>query len=546
MTSFLYFICSFSGGVFILLLEIIDLKMEYGVKELFTIPSLQVHSQDKIGIIGTNGCGKSTLLDIIAGRIEPQDGYTILYHDFEYIQQLSNDYECEISSFQENKWGIVNNPQSGGEITRAKIAGAMSSKAKLLLCDEPTSNLDETSIKLLEDALVNFNGGILLVSHDRKLLNTVCNYIWEIDNGKINIYRGNYDDFKEQRNNTRKNAQKEYEKYVNKKNSLEKAAREATHKAAGMKSAPKRMGNSEARLHKMSVRQKAGEASGVAKQYKKRLDRLEVKDRPKQDIKYKMTVTNDMKKISKTAVRVEHLTFSYDDNVILNDISLYVGRGQRIAITGANGSGKSTLLNAIVNKYKGTVISPNYTVGYFCQNIHDMNEDITIFDYIMDNSNQPQHVVRTVLGHLGIKREDVYKKLKVLSGGERCKVKLCQLIVDGCSLLILDEPTNYLDIYVLEALENMLATYDGTLIVVSHDRYFIDRVTNKEMRIEKGSLIDAEKQRQMNKKNINERVLLEFRRTQLIHMKSDQISEEKKNIYETELAEITRQLEDMQ
>jgi macrolide transport system ATP-binding/permease protein len=247
-----------------MLVNISNLYMEYGEKKLFYIKSQQIYSNDKIGIVGDNGAGKTTLLDIIAKKTKAIKGKVDVHGTLSYIEQLEFDTDRDTYAEVSYKWK-VNNPYSGGEITRNKISRALGSKADLLLCDEPTSNLDENGIMQLEKALNHYKGAFMMVSHDRMLLDAVCNTIWEIYHGQVNVYRGNYSDFKREKNKIMQNKQKEYDKYIHEKKSLERAITDWSTKAGGMTHTPSRMGNSEARLHRMDVRQRAGKVSNAAK-----------------------------------------------------------------------------------------------------------------------------------------------------------------------------------------------------------------------------------------------------------------------------------------
>ena len=186
-------------------------------------------------------------------------------------------------------------------------------------------------------------------------------------------------------------------------------------------------------------------------------------------------------KQGKIAIAVEDLSFSYGQKKIIDDLSFYVETGERIAISGSNGSGKTTLLNCIAQNRLGVRIAPSAEIGYFKQGSSDLEEESSILDFVMRTSRQPEHMTRTILAGLGIKRDDVYKKISVLSGGERCKVSLSSLVCRNPSIMLLDEPTNYLDIFVLSALEEMLESCESTLLLVSHDRFFRSKVTEREI-----------------------------------------------------------------
>jgi macrolide transport system ATP-binding/permease protein len=431
------------------------------------------------------------------------------------VPQLAENMKGGISDISGEEWNVLESANSGGEITRKKLAQAFSTSSELLLCDEPTTNLDEDGIAQLENSLMSYGGSILLISHDRALLDKVCNKIWELEDGALTEYHGNYSDYKTQKDIENKTAWDQYDKYVAERKHLQGALINRRSKAKSMKNPPKRMGNSEARLHRQDVRQRAGKVEQASTQIKRRLLRLETKDKPKEEASFKMSANISREYVSKTAVSVDRLSFSYGAREVLKDISLKVKRGEKVAVTGANGSGKSTLLNCIYNECDGVRTAPGAKLGYFRQDLKNLNDDDTVLYSVKKESTMPEHIIRTVLGRLGMRRDEVFKKIGVLSGGERCKTSLAKLICGGYPILLLDEPTNYLDIYVLEALEEMLEGFDGTVILVSHDRYFRKKITGREVELKSHLLFEKNKNAPIKKKDKNT-MLLEMEKADLI------------------------------
>ncbi len=508
--------------------------MEYGERRLFLIKALTVYSNDKIGIIGENGAGKTTLLDIIAGNMQPSAGSAAAYGPVSYINQNVTDIPDKEETDEKYQWQVPGNPYSGGEVMRAKIADALAKRSDILICDEPTSNLDEKGIRKLEDALTTFKGAVLLVSHDRKLMDKVCSKIWEIRDGRITVINGNYSTFKQQQEQIRQNQQKEYDQYIRTKKSLEQALQDRSGKAQSMTKTPARMGNSEARLHRMDVRQRAGKVSGSAGNIKSRLDKLEAKDKVKAETNYRFKANVNIQKAGRTVVSVNGLSFSYGRTEILWDISFRVNRGDRVCITGDNGSGKTTLLDCIARGHETVRINPQDEIGYFDQNSLGLDDDKNILEWVMQTSRLPEHLSRTVLAELGIRRENVYKQIRMLSGGERSKTALAALLCRQCSLLILDEPTNYLDIYMLEALERMLTAYEGTLIFVSHDRRFRQNIASRILHLDNGRL--AEKDLCLKKESGEVKTQIT-----LMELKAEALIESKKRVCEAEHEKIERE-----
>lgn len=489
--------------------------MEFGDRQLFHIKQEKIYSEDKIGIVGPNGAGKTTLMEILAGRIEPVGGSFTMNVPFVYIPQLT-EYENSVPASREFKmWKVPKDPKSGGEVTRKKIASALSGDSQILLCDEPTSNLDQDGVEKLENTLKRYDGTVIIISHDRALLDKVCNKIWEINDGKFKVYNGNYSEYHRQRELEQKIKHDEYNNYLTEKKHLEEAISNRARKAKSMKNPPKRMGNSEARLHRMEVRQRAGKVEQASKQIRRRLERLEEKERPEKEISFKMTANTTDTYIKSNIIRVNDLSFAYCDKKILDEVCLNITKGEKVAITGNNGSGKSTLLNCIYDRHDGVYIPKGVDVGYFRQNTVDLEDHSTILESVKKFSTMPEYMTRIVLARLGIRREDVYKKIGILSGGERCKVSLATLICRRCPVLLLDEPTNYLDIYVLEALEDMLSEFDGTLVFVSHDRYFREKIATREV-IVKDNKIEEKIKAKPKTVDSTQKMLLEMEKTDLI------------------------------
>ena len=407
----LFFGC-LSEVFFILVIDIKNLSKEFGERKLFAIPSLAVYSGAKIGIVGENGAGKTTLLGIIAKQISPTEGRVEVNGHLSYITQSATERPSRDGMREKYQWLVPDIPKSGGEIMRAKIAEALAENSDILICDEPTSNLDEAGIRQLENVLNGLKTTVLMVSHDRELMDKVCSEIWEIKDGEVRVFSGNYSAFKAQQAKERQNQQKEYDKYIRTKQSLEQAAADRTRKAYGMTKTPTRMGNSEARLHRMDVRQRAGKVSARAGNIQSRIDKLEAKQEVKAETHYKFSANHDGRKAGKYAVVVEDLCFAYGQREVLKHVSFRVQTGERICVTGVNGSGKSTLLSCIVQGKAGIRVSPALDIGYFDQNCQILNEDDSILSYVMRQSQLPEHMTRTVLAEFGIRRDDVYKHIR--------------------------------------------------------------------------------------------------------------------------------------
>lgn len=500
---------------------------EYILKDI----NFTIEEKDKIGLVGVNGAGKSTIIRMLLDRerIDGAEdnlnevgnivkspsmkiGYLSQNHEFSdekntiYEEMMSvfaeereiwhelqkvnlllgtaeNDEleklinkSAELSSLYEAKGGydieykikqiltglelteeyynLVLKDLSGGEQTRVSLAKLLLSEPDLLILDEPTNHLDLVSIEWLEDYLKRYAKAFLLVSHDRIFLDNVCNKIFEIENKKLHKYDGNFSAFIIQKEMILKGEMKRYEKEQEKIKKMEEYI----------------------------DRFRAGIKARQAKGRQKILDRIERMDDPvfnPQRMKLKFetdTITGD------NVLKVNGISKSFDNKKVLNNVSFQLFRGERVGIIGKNGIGKSTLLKILVNKLKqdsGTVeFGSRVKVGYYDQNHMDLTPANNILQEINNSLNLTEEYLRTLAGAFLFSGDDVLKKVEKLSGGEKVRVSFLKLYMQRANFLILDEPTNHLDIYSIEVLEDALEDFDGTMLVVSHNRHFLDTVCN--------------------------------------------------------------------
>jgi len=464
-----------------LILEALNIKKYYGDRLIISIDNLKIQSGDKIGIVGQNGAGKTTLLNILTGEIAVDEGIVKRYCDIAYIKQFS-DENIKADAKILKEFGVHDKLEcsqvSGGENTRLKIADAISRNCALIFADEPTSNLDYKGIETLKQKLVQTET-LLLISHDRNLLDVLCNKIIEVKDGKLSFYEGNFSSYQEQRRLKTERERFEYAEYVSTKTRLEDAIRDRQSRSKSIRKAPKRMGNSEARLHKGKTSEKKKKIDNASSIIKTRLEKLDVKEKPRElpEIKLDFSLTNPPK--NKVIISCDNLSFSYGSNKIFDNTSFKVYNGIKTAIVGDNGAGKTTLLNLINNRCNQVYIVPKAVLGYFYQGFENLDYNKTVLENVMQDSIQEEAVTRTILSRLLISGDNVHKKINVLSGGERIKVSFAKLFVSNANVLIFDEPTNYLDMMSLESLENMLCDYEGTILFVSHDNAFVNKVANR-------------------------------------------------------------------
>lgn len=504
---------------------------------LFNDISLQINKGDKIGLVGKNGAGKSTLLKLLAGVDQPSEGkihkpsdYNIgfLTQDividsdqsvFEYLKTSNelltrlnsridkinhdlversdyesesylalldelNDLNLEFSindgfqweekitntlkglGFQESELAQSLNTFSGGWKMRAELAKILVNNPDIILLDEPTNHLDIISISWLENYLKTFDGAVITISHDRLFLDNVTKRTLEISKGKILDFAYSYTKYKEVR------------------------AEELERLAGAKKQQDKDIKHAEELINKFRAKKnKAAFAQSLIKKIEK-TERIEVDNDQitGMSIHFPLSVQP-----GKWVLQMENMGKSYGDKLLFKEVNLTVGRGEKIALLGANGMGKSTLLKRIMGKIEGegeVDYGHNVNIAYFAQDqAESLNKNKTVYETVDEIAKDDiRKSLRQVLGAFLFRGEDVDKKVGVLSGGERTRLALCQLLLSPSNFLILDEPTNHLDIQSKEILKKALQSYEGTFIVVSHDREFLDGLTNRIWDIEDKSL----------------------------------------------------------
>lgn len=543
-----------------LLIEAGNIKKYFGERLILDIKNLKIYSEDRIGVVGLNGMGKTTLINILCKKLIPDEGWVNAYEAYSYIGQLEEAETKEVKKETASKFGINDTWKdfmSGGEKTRFKIAEVLDENSKIIFADEPTSNLDIEGVKLLEKRFAEYEGALVVISHDREFLDKTCNKILEIENCKIRVYNGNYTDYKVQKEMERERSKFEYEQYEKDKKRLEDAIDEAKSKVKTMKKAPSRMGNSEARLHKMGNQKAKSNLDKAIKGMKSRIEHLEVKEKPKEISKIKLDALSTSELYSKILISGKNINKDFDKRVIFNNAEFSIYNGSRTALIGPNGSGKSTLIKMIINGDEAIKKASGLKVGYFSQDMDILDKELSIIENVMKDSIYDETFARIMLSRLLFKREEIYKKVSILSGGERVKVSFAKMFLQDINLLILDEPTNYLDIYSLEALEEALKDYDRTLLFVSHDRRFVSSVAdniiaidNKKLETFQGSYDDyiEKKERKIDtsKEEIEKRIfVLQNKLSELIGRLSMPSKKDDVKELDREYKEVLKELQEL-
>ncbi|WP_071396563.1 Msr family ABC-F type ribosomal protection protein [Bacillus tuaregi] len=464
-----------------------NIEINYLDRKVLEIERLAVHQFDRIGIVGKNGAGKSTLLKLLAGIVQPSSGNVKKYVDFAYFDQLTTPDKTEVDYELKGKLSIPETEVenfSGGEQTRLKLAQIFSNYHEGLLIDEPTTHLDADGIQFFIEELTYYYGALILVSHDRYVLDKLVTKIWEVEDGKVKEYTGNYSDYVAQKKLQKRQQQEQHERYVKEKSRLMKAAEEKMKKADKITQENGRMSKKEtkAKANKMfmtkskDTSQKA--VQRAAKAMEQRVEQLEAVEAPKEEQIIRFHQSNALQLHNKFPIMADRLTLKMGEKTLLKEASFQFPLGKTIAITGKNGSGKTTLLRHIIQCGKGITISPKAVMGTYEQMDYQFKKDESVLDYMKDRSEYDESKIRSVLHSMSFTGNDLKKNVRHLSGGEAIRLVLCQLFLGRYNILVLDEPTNFLDVFCIEALERFIKGYEGTILLVSHDQTFIECVAD--------------------------------------------------------------------
>ncbi|MDG5471870.1 ABC-F type ribosomal protection protein [Jeotgalibacillus sp. ET6] len=445
-----------------LLLEANKLKKSVKDVLLFEAEQLRIYRGDRIGLTGRNGSGKTSLLSILSGHAKAESGSIISDASCHLLPQLKR----------------TDTTKSGGEITQEYINYALSVKTDILFADEPTTNLDMTRLAHLEQQLNRFQGALVLVSHDRKFLDALCTKIWEIDDQKIKEYKGNYTAYAALKEQEKRQHEEAYDQYVKKKKQLEEAIRKKELRAERATVKPKD-GGVQATNSKPYFAKKQKKLQKTASTLETKIEQMEEVEKPRHHAPIKMNLPNEEAITNRNVVTVDSYEQWAGSRLLYRTSPFRIRGGEKIAIIGENGSGKTTFLRSLMGTEPEASFSPSVKAGYFSQNLDILKRDQTILENVMESSVHPQDLIRTVLARLHFYKDEVFKPIHVLSGGERVKAAFAKVFLSDLNLLILDEPTNYLDIEAVEALEELLIDFSGTVLFVSHDRRLIEKVAEK-------------------------------------------------------------------
>jgi ATP-binding cassette subfamily F protein 3 len=511
-----------------------NVEKSYGPHDVLKGTTWQHNPGEHVGLVGRNGAGKTTLFRLLLKQEEPDHGQIIRasgltmghvgqhldaepgiglfdyvetafenvldierkmraiehdladatkpaaehdrllhkYSELQHLFELADGYtlHSEVErvlhgvGFVEADWERPIAEFSGGQQNRAMLARVLLTKVDLLLLDEPTNHLDLKGIEFLEEFLQSFNGSYLLISHDRTFLNRTVTKIVELAHGKLTEYHGNYERFLQLREERIEKMTVDYERQ---QELIEKT-------------------------QDFIRRNIAGQKTKQAKSRRKMLNKLDEVERPETDETFANFRLDAGPRSGAIAMSVDRLGAGYGETEVVHELSMTVRRGERYAIMGPNGSGKSTLLKTFAGRLQplegAVTYGHNVQVGYYDQTLGDLNPEGKVIDEVWNlDHSQTEEQVRSYLAQFSFFDDDVFKKTRDLSGGEKGRLALAKIMYAGGNLMLLDEPTNHLDVYTREALEEALEQFTGALIVVSHDRYFIDRVAENIIIVEDGA-----------------------------------------------------------
>ncbi|QEA01247.1 ABC transporter ATP-binding protein [Lysinibacillus fusiformis] len=469
------------------LLKLQNISFEIKDTFLFEHVTATVKQGEVIGIIGRNGAGKSTLLQFIRGMLVPTTGEikgleTVKTAIVE--QELAHFTRMEITAREADllsKWKVPNLPfeaLSGGEKLKMRLAEGFSQGAQILMLDEPTNHLDEQSTTFLIKQVQNYKGTIIVVSHDRYFLDSVATKIWSIEDKKLIEHNGNYSNYMAEREHRRLTQQRAYDKQQKNIERIEAQMQELTAwSQKGHAQSTKLEGFKE--YHRVKAKRLDSQVKSKKKRLEAELEKAKVEAvKPESEIRFSLG-TNQ--RVGKRFLETKNVSLRFDDRLLFKDVNVTAQFGDKIAVTGTNGSGKTSFLKVILGQLKaeGEVwVSPAANIGYLTQEVFVLPLDQTPEQYFYQETFEERGKVRNLMKNLGFTSTHWTSSIGEMSMGERVKCKLMAYIVADKNVLILDEPTNHLDLPSREQLEQTLAQYNGTLLVVSHDRYFLDKVTN--------------------------------------------------------------------
>lgn len=472
-----------------------SISITFGDNEILQNVNVDIPANAVIGIVGGNGEGKSSLLTVLSKEALPSIGKvewigktpSISYFKQEDEQFDQTEYEHDERSYF-SKWTVPEEREyahlSGGEKMKRRLSRVFAENSQVLLLDEPTNHLDQDSLSFLQKQILSHSGTCILVSHDRYFLDEVADYIWEVENKNLTVYTGNYSTYRDKKAERLLTQRRLYDAQQSKIQQVEKQITELKNWSTKAHAE-----STKQEFNKEYYRVKAKKMDVQIRSKKKRLELELTKntvDKPDQEKEVSFSIDGNKKK-GKRVIEVKNLRKDFEKRTLFQNASFTILAQERLGLLGSNGSGKSTFFRMLLGEesFQGELWkTESMNIGYLRQTVFDLPEDQTPFEFFGPTDFKARGLIQTLMTNLGFSKEHWSRPISTMSMGERVKLKLMEFMLDQKDVLLLDEPTNHLDLPSREQLEKTLSTYPGTILLVTHDRYFLEKLTNKLLVIE--------------------------------------------------------------
>ncbi|PFP23188.1 ABC transporter ATP-binding protein [Bacillus sp. AFS073361] len=525
-----------------IVLKVIDIEKSFHLKKVLDNIHFDIKNGERIGLVGYNGTGKTTLANILFGKMAPEKGIVEKSKDLT-IGYLSQSIDYQVSDFQQSLSGntkshllehasmlgltkVFNWEEerlehlSGGEKLKLALAMVWASKPDFLILDEPTNHLDYKGIEWLVSELEKFRGPVLIISHDRHFLDKTVTRIFELENSKINFYNGNYSDYQKEKKLRLENERHKYDVQQQKikdvetqitqlKSWSEKAHRESTKKGKG----PSKRQNGFKEYHRVKAKKTDNQVKSKMKRLQNELEKNKL-EKPLDEVQIRFQFDTQGKR-GKRIVEAKNLSKSFDNRTLFQKSNFFINYGDRLGLLGENGCGKTTLIKMMLGQedYSNGELwsSDSIKIAYLSQDVDELPAEKTAIEALGFTDRESVLKARTLLANVGLKEPLITKPIGTLSLGERTRIKLVDMLMKEYDVLILDEPTNHLDLPSREQLENTLSEFSGTIITVSHDYYFLNKLCDRLIVFENQQIrrIEMKPEEYLNQEGTNEDALRE-------------------------------------
>ena len=505
------------------IMKIRGIQKSFNEKQIVQNAEFDIKQNSRIGLVGNNGAGKTTLANIIYGSIRPDKGTIESFNGNTNIGYLKQSTEYLTHGLKDNLYLAENgllqlssqlglnkeidwvDPDwenlSGGERLKLSLASVWASRPELLILDEPTNHLDLQGVEWLIDELKAFKGAVIIISHDRYFLDRTVTEIIEIEDGCTSVFTGNYSSYRIEKERLyeiqlhqyeiqQKHKQQVEQQMTNLKNWSEKAHRDSTKQ--GTSSERRQIGFKE--YHRVKAKKMDNQIKSKMKRLTQELEKNQLKQ-PKEEAKVRFEFQESRKR-GKRILEARELSKRFGSRVLFNNSHFYMNHGEKMALLGKNGSGKTTLIKVLLGEEDASAgevwMSDTLRIGYLSQDVSDLPSDKTALEYTGLTDRESIGRARTIFANIGLQEDKLTVPIRQLSLGERTRIKLVMMLLDEVDLLILDEPTNHLDLASRERLEKTLMEFQGSILAVSHDVYFLEKISGKLLVISNGNITRKE------------------------------------------------------